>query len=205
MTEAEEFAAVQSALADIGVDGQDLARFVSTPYPGIIEPEAFDAVAAFPVLLEWLPRARHASVRDTLATRVAQGARTVGRKRLAAPAFVAALRREGLAGWALADALSRVLVPEVYDDVLDLAGDRSLGSARQLLVYSLWRVKDPRASAVVEASLEDEDVCLHAVYALKRMRGREDAVTRLRLLASSESGVVATAASRELRKLERAR
>lgn len=206
MNEPDELAAVRAALEAEGVDPCDLDRFVNRPFPGAVEPESFDAEAAFPVLLEWLPRLEQPAGREVVARRLAQGARTVGRKRLAAPALVATLRQEGdsPAGWAIADALSRVLVPEVYDDVLDLAADRQLGTSRQMLVYALWRVKDDRARNVVEGALEDEDVCLHAISSLRRMLGRPGARVRVEALASSRNERVATVARRELRKLRRA-
>ena len=205
MSEAE-FAAVQAALAETGVDGRDLARFANRPYPGVIEPETFDAAAALPVLLEWLPRVQGGAVRETLARRVAQGARRQAEKRAAAPILAALLRQETdeSTAWAIGDALSRTLVPDVYEEFLTLAADRRLGTARQMLVYSLWRVKDPRAGRIVEISLDDEDVCLHAIHSLRRMSTREAAAARLRALAASENDVVAANAARELRKLERA-
>jgi hypothetical protein len=52
----DELAAVEAALAAEGVDPRDLGRLVTRPFPGAIEPESFDAEAAFPVLLAFLPR-----------------------------------------------------------------------------------------------------------------------------------------------------
>jgi hypothetical protein len=172
VTEDDELAAVQRSLEAAGISARDFDRFVNRPAVGVLEPELFDADAAFPVLLAWLPRLEHGRTRDIVARRLAQGALSVARKRQVAPALAAALREEGDsgAGWALGDALSRVLVPEVYDDVLELVADSRLGTSRQMLVAALWRVKDERALRFAEELTEDEDVRLHAESAVRRMR-----------------------------------
>src|SRR2546430_2508555 len=92
MTDAAEWQAVRDALREAGVDPTDLGRFVNRPNPTLrgLEPEAFDATAARPVLLDWLPRVSSPSRRATITTRLRQA----GKSAVTARALIAAYKQE---------------------------------------------------------------------------------------------------------------
>jgi HEAT repeat protein len=201
MTEEEEWQAVREALREAGVDPTDLARFVNRPHPGIpgLEPEQFDARSALPVLLEWLPRVEARAVRDTLASRIRQG----GKNSVSAQALLNAYR--GRPSWELADAIARTMTPAEYDAIVELAADSCTGSDRQMLVDALWRVKSERARSLILELLDDPDVSRHAIYALRRAFGNDEAKRRLEPLRDHPNENVRGAVVDALRRIERTR
>ena len=135
---------------------------------------------AVPVLLGWLerldavPRHERGSVREMLIR-----ALTVPAARgSAAPALIEEFRRaedpsEFGIRWVIANALSVVADGEVFNDLVELALDRSYGRAREMLMLALARTRDPRAVAVLVDMLDDEVVAGHAVMALGQLKERE--------------------------------
>jgi HEAT repeat protein len=135
--------------------------------------------AAIPVLLEWLERAdiemppaerpkfREALVRS-LAVKEARG--------VAAPALLREFGRSDASfdyRWAVGSALEVVADDVVFDDVVELARDRSYGRDRQMVVLALARMKDPRSVEVLTELLEDDTVTGHAVMALGRLKAAQ--------------------------------
>jgi HEAT repeat protein len=175
VNESEEWQAVKDALLRAGVEPTDLGRFVNPAIPGL-EPERFDARRALPVLLEWLPRVRSPAVRETLARRVAQAGKRTDSARVILDAYRAT------PDWAIGDALARTMTPADHDEVVELAADQGAGDERQMLVDALWRVKTDRARSVILRSLTDPDVARHAVSALRRAFGNEEAYRQLERL-----------------------
>jgi hypothetical protein len=165
VTEDEEWKVVRAALREAGIDPTDLARFVNRPHPGLrgFEPEHFDARAARPILLEWLPRVRSRAVAETLARRIAQA----GRSSESARTLIAKYRERP--DWAIGDSIARVMTPAEHDAVVELCADRTAGVERQMLVYALWRVKTDRARQLVGELLEDPTVARHAQHSARRI------------------------------------
>jgi HEAT repeat protein len=201
VNESEEWEAVRSALLSAGVDPTDLGRFVNRPNPALpgFEPEQFDARRALPVLNDWLPRVNSRAVRETLARRIAQA----GKKSDSARVILDAYR--GAPAWALADALARTMTRDEHDEVVELAADTGAGRERQMLVYALWRVKTERARSVLLTSLTDPDVARHAITALRRAVGNEEARAHLELLQDHPNDAVRNAARDGLKRIRRAR
>jgi hypothetical protein len=201
VTEAEEWEAVRDALRAEGVDPTDLARFVNRPHPGLpgFEPERFDARGAYPVLLAWLPRVRSRAVTETLARRIAQA----GKSSTSAQALIAAYRERP--DWAIGDAIARTMTRAEHDAVVALAAESGGGAERQMLVYALWRVKTPRAEALILELLEDRTVCKHAMYSLRRAFGNDEAARRLESMRDHEDEHVRTASREALKRISRSR
>lgn len=201
MNESEEWDAVRSALLKAGVGPTDLGRFVNRPNPTLpgLEPERFDVRRALPVLIEWLPRVSSPAVRETLAQRIAQAGKRSDSARVILDAYRAA------PDWALGDALARTMTPDEHDEVVELAADTGARWQRQMLVYALWRVKTERARSVLFASLTDPDVARHAVTALRRLVGNEEARAHLEQLQDHPNAAVRDAARDGLKRIRRAR
>jgi hypothetical protein len=72
-----------------------------------------------------------------------------------------------------------------------------------MLIYMLWRVKSQRARGVLLASLDDEDVCLHAMSALRRMVGNEEARKHVTRLVDHPAATVSRAARDTLKRIDR--
>ena len=87
----------------------------------------------------------------------------------------------GDVGWAIADAL--VTCAQVADlpTLLDLVAERRYGWSRQMIMDALWRFKrDDRVSTLLLQLIDDPDVALHAMGALRRVLGNDDALPHLR-------------------------
>lgn len=164
-----EWEILRTELAAAGVDPTDAGRFVNdTTY---FRPSVFDERAAMPVLLEVLPRLSRPHVIGAVAAHLARPwARPIAFRPLA-DAFVRCVR-SGNPGCAdLADRAATTADNSVLDEVLELANDASLGSARSPLVYSLWRYRQSeRAMSALEALTQDPDVGDAAQRALRRAR-----------------------------------
>ncbi|WP_173142298.1 HEAT repeat domain-containing protein [Kibdelosporangium persicum] len=164
-------------LADVGVHVGDLWDLVNT-----------DATyrAAVPVLLDWL---RHADDRvpSQESAQIKEGllrALTVREARpAAAPEIIRQFREihDPLVRWAAGNALSVVADDSVFDELASLVRDTRYGTARQMIVQGLGRSKDPRAPGLLIGLLPDDDVVIHALNALARVKapGARAAVTEL--------------------------
>jgi hypothetical protein len=197
-----ELEAVRAALRRAGIDPTDFGRFVGRVVPGVIEAPTFDYVAAAPVLLEWLPRVRTPLAKEVVARslghRAAKGVATGP----LIDAFLATPPEESHVKWAIASAIHDVATPPDFDRIVELAADRRHGRARQMLVFMLWRVKSERAREVVVDSLEDEDVAPHAMSALRRMVGNEQARRQIAPLVDHASPRVARVARDTVKRID---
>jgi HEAT repeat protein len=203
----DEFDRVRSVLEERGVNGSaDFGYFVNRP--DLFRPSEFDERSAMPVLLELLPTLADGSV-------VAATARHLRRPWARPTAFVPlteAFRRWAAgphpdAGWALGDAVASAARPNDSEVLLSLATNPAYGTARQMIVYSLWRFRtDERVVEALPTLAGDPDVSVQALSALRRAIGNEAALPVIReLSASSPHKKVREQAARELRKPERAR
>lgn len=182
---------------------EDLGRFVNnTKY---FEPSAFDERAAMPVLLGLLPTLEEGKVVASVAGHL--------RRPWARPAafepLLAAFRRwapeDALVGWHLGDALANAADETRSGVVVELCRQRQYGTARQMLVESLWRHrKDPTFAPLLTELLDDPDVALHAMSALRRAVGNESALPHLRQAAQSADPKIRRAATQAVKRAEKA-
>lgn len=72
--------------------------------------------------------------------------------------------------WAVGNALEVVWDDAYFDELVDLACDRSYGRAREMVVLGLAKSKRPEAGDVLIDLLDDPDVNGHATDALRKLR-----------------------------------
>lgn len=173
---ADDTTRVRQTLREAGIEGvEDFGRFVNnTKY---FAPSTFDERAAMPVLLMLLPSLTEPKVVEA----VARHLRRPWARPLAFQPLLQAFRtwapREQLAGWAIGDALATSATVRDADVLLDLVTDRNYGKSRQMIVHSLWRFRrDERTVVVLLRLIEDPDISLHAMSALRRSEGNEAAL-----------------------------
>jgi HEAT repeat protein len=155
--------ALEAVLEERGIDPTDLGMFTS------LGPTTFDAEAAAPVLVEWLPRMTDRVDKEVIARSLAG---TKSANVAAAAALVEEFRQAPSEAettkWAYANTLATIAGPENADDLVELVRDRRHGITRQMLCDALKRTKDPRAPDVLIELIEDDDVAGHAILALRR-------------------------------------
>jgi hypothetical protein len=201
----EQRAALKVALTEAGVKGaDDLGRFVSNTE--FFRPSEFDEKAAMPVLLEALPTLSDPS----LVMAVAGHLRRPWARPSAFPALLEAFERwaprDQQAGWALGDALATAATATQLDRLLVICQDTTLGTTRQMVVYSLGRYrKYPEVTPVLVALLDDAEVGLHAMSALRRVLGPAEALPLVEQAAGRHEGTpLGKSAAREANKMRKA-
>lgn len=85
-----------------------------------------------------------------------------------------AQRDEMGTGWHLGDALGTTATVAQAGTLLRISEDRKCGAARQMVVHALGRFKKlPDVPAVLVGLIEDPQVSLHAMQALRRALGAQ--------------------------------
>lgn len=195
---------IRSALTDAGVPGvEDLGRFVNnTEY---FPPSRFDERAAMPVLLRFLP-----TLTDPRAVEVV--ARHLHGPWARPHTFLPLLEafrswgsQDWAAGWVVGDSLASAATLEDSAVLIDLVRDQQYGSGRQMIVYSLWRFRsNPGIAEVLEQLIDDPDVCLQAMSALRRTVGNGAALPHLRRIRDTHADArVRSQASAAVKKAEK--
>ena len=184
-----------------GISTDDFGTFVNRPYPGVLEPARFDAAAATPILLHWLPEIQDARVKEAIVRHL----KTKAARGVATEELIEAFRVAGEdLQWVIGDTLQAVATKEHYPALVELAADRRHGHGRAQLFDILWRVKTDRALKILVHGLEDPDVALVAGSALRRAVGNEAARDKLARLTDHANGVVSRAARENLKRADRA-
>ena len=202
----DDWERVRAALRDHGVAGAaDLGRFVNDGR--YFRPSELDERAAMPVLVALLPTLSDARVVCAVASHL----RRPWARPAAFPALLDAFRRwavldDPAAAWALGDSLANAARSEDLRVLLDVADNRGYGRARQMVVHALWRFRSSAAVApALVLLLDDPDVALHAMSALRRCVGSEAALPYLRAAAQRhQNDPIGHAAIRAIRKAEKA-
>ena len=198
----DEWQMVRDALDQRGVTGaEDLGRFVNTEH---FRPSALDERAAMPIFLDLLPLLSDPKLVGTVASHL----RRPWARPTAYDALLDAFERWGTldttAGWHIGDALASVATKDDVRVLLGLATATKYGIARQMIVGCLWRFKDD-AEPVLVSLINDRDVALHAMSALRRTIGPSDALPHLHRAADQHSGdQIGAVAQRQIRKAEAA-
>ncbi len=144
--------------------------------------------SALPVLLKWLPLVDDNGVKEELVRGLSVPWVGTHATKVLIELLKKAPPRSSL-GWAVGNALSIVDVTGFEDEIIELCRDGSYGPARQMLVSSLARFDDSKAEDAALELLDDEDVKLHAIIALGKMRSKR-ALTRFQALSSDKRAVV---------------
>jgi HEAT repeat protein len=103
------------------------------------------------------------------------------------------------------DAIARTMTRAEHDDVVELAADRAAGRERQMLVDALWRIETEPARHVILESLDDPDVCRHAMSAARRAFGNDEARRLVAPLTEDEDETVRMVARDTVKRIDRAR
>jgi hypothetical protein len=196
-----DIAPVKAALTAAGIDANDISRFVNRALPGVIEPSYFDAEAAAPILIEWLPRTSNEYVKETIVRRL----RTPAAKKLATETLVVEftrVRHEGVK-WVIGDVLAYVADKSQHPALVELAADPRHGRSRQMLIDMLWRLETARADEVLLAAIKDPDVTRHAISALRRRLGNEAVRPHIAALVDHPDGHVRDVARHQLKRIDK--
>ena len=189
--------AARAVLADLAAVGFDVEaigdlRRLSTPYR-----------EAVPVLIQWLPRIRDASVKEDIVRTL-----SVPWAGDAAPLLLAEFERvEDATGtglrWAIGNALDVLANDEIAGQMINLATDRRYGKAREMVVLGLGKLKDGRVTGVLLNLLGDDEVVGHAVMALGKLRART-ARSRIEPLLNHPKSWVRKEAKKALERIDKA-
>jgi HEAT repeat protein len=138
---------------------------------------------AVPILLKWLPKITNSRVKESIVRALSVSCV----KPAAIPALMAEFRNtpksenSGLK-WAIGNALEVLAGDEIFDDIVELVQDKRHGTARQMLVMALGKMKNPKAVDVLIGLLGDDDVVGHALSSLKKLRAKQARTHIVRLL-----------------------
>jgi HEAT repeat protein len=179
------------ALADHGVRIDTLDDLVNKPT---------DA-RAIPILLSFL----NTDIEDRVKEVLVRGLTVREAKGKANQTLIREFRRPDIARsyrWVLGNALGLLLSEEDFSMMSDLLLDKSYGTGRQMIVYKLWKIEDPRAVDVLMALLEDEDVRGHAISALGRI-GTPKARSAIEKYVTHPNGWIRKTAKNALKQIDR--
>ena len=169
----------------------------------LISPAYF--FVAMPILLKWLPRIDDRHVKEdivrTLSVKWAKPA--------AVPVLLDEFRRTGDAppsglGWAIGNALEVLADESIAEDLMEFVQDRRYGAARHMVALALGKIKNPRAVDVLIEALDDEDVVIHALLGLGKLKAVR-AVPSIERCLTAPNPIVRQQARKALAKIEKAR
>jgi hypothetical protein len=157
-----------------------------------------------PVFIELLPRLSDPKLVGAIASHL--------RRPWARPAAFDALRTafehwatsDATTGWHIGDALATAATKDDLPVLVGIVRATSYRTARQMIVHSLWRFKAaPEVESTLVSLLDDPDVALHAMSALRRTVGPTSALPHLRRVAAEHTGdPIGSTALRQIRKAE---
>jgi HEAT repeat protein len=129
--------------------------------------------SAIPILLQWM---RHLSSPDAKEG-IVRALSVPWAKPTAGPVLVEEFKetpREAEAlRWAIGNALEVVVTPSLLDGIADIVSRKENGTARQMAVLSLAKIRHPRSIAVLIDLLNDDQVAGHAIMALRKLKALE--------------------------------
>jgi HEAT repeats len=157
---------------------------------------------AIPILIKWLPKVTNVRVKETIVRDLSvPWAKGLAEAALLAE-FGAASDSENLGlKWAISNALEVLATDKIFDDLVELIRGKRHGTARQMLVMALGKMKNPKAVNILLGLLDDEEVVGHAVIALRKLNAVEARPYLLPLLKHPKVWVRREAA-KALRKID---
>jgi len=183
---------VKSELAKAGISVNDIYDLVNTdkPYP-----------TAVPVLLNLLQEGiGHISIKEGIVRALAVK-EAIGK---ASPVLIAEYNRtpkdKTLLRWAIGNTICTTITEDDVENILPIVLDKTNGTSRQMFVAALGKVKSEKAEDVLVNLLDDEEVTLHALEALGRMKSRK-AREKVTMLTSHSKALIRKEALKTLKKL----
>jgi len=145
--------------------------------------------SALPVLLRWLPLVEDPGVKEDIVRSLSVP--WVGSS--ATAQLIDEFRRSAVSypslAWAIGNALSIVSVKGFEKQIVELCANPKYGMARQMLVLGLGRFRGSDAEEAAVELLNDEDVKLHAIGALGKMKSKRALFELERLLTDRRPAV----------------
>lgn len=164
-------------LADLGYNVQTLAE---------LRHLGKEWKTALPTLLRWLPLMHDEDIKEEIVRSLSVP--WIGKE--ATAQLIEEFRNAPLdssLAWAIGNALSIVNVRGFEKEILALCREPKYRTARQMLVFALNRLHSAEAEQTALDLLADEDVKLHAISALKKMKSKRALVELERLLTDKRS------------------
>ena len=103
--------------------------------------------------------------------------------------------------WAIGNTLEILATDKYADELISLASDKKHGSARQMIVVGLGRLKSPQVVDVLIGLLDDEEVCGHAVMALGKLKAIKSA-PKLKALREHPKRWIKTEVNKALKRMK---
>lgn len=160
--------------------------------------------SALPVLLRWLPIADDPGVKEDLVRclSVPWVGNTATDRLIEEFRKAAGTDPASALAWTIGNALSIVNVKGFERQIIELCRNPRYGLARQMLVLGLGRFRTSEAEETAVELLNDEDVKLHAISALGKLKSKRTLFELERLLADKRS-VVRKEARKAITKITR--
>jgi HEAT repeat protein len=149
---------IVTLLRQSGVDVASVWELVNAP-----------CAKAIPVLVEFVNR----DINTTTKEAIVRALSIPAAKRDAVRPLINEFKRADLSPslrWAIGNALGVLASDEESNSLLDLARNKQYGTARQMLVLGLAKLKTPLAIDVLVELLNDPDVQGHAIIVLGKLR-----------------------------------
>lgn len=180
-----------SAIGDVGIRISNIYDLVNTnqPYP-----------AAIPVLINLLDENYTSSkiVEGIVRALTVKEARGKANRTLLKLYFETPATERGLR-WVIGNAFATIITDEDIGDILKIVNDPLNGESRRMFVYALGKIKSKEVEDALIQLLDDKDVALHAISALRRLRVVR-ALPSVEKLRSSSNPAVKKAANGFLKK-----
>ena len=129
--------------------------------------------SAIPILLQWLRRLSSPDAKEGIVRALS----VPWAKPTAGPVLVEEFKetpREAEAlRWAIGNALEVVVTPSLLDGIADIVSRKGNGTARQMAVLSLGKIRHPRSIALLIDLLNVDQVACHAIMALRKLKALE--------------------------------
>lgn len=154
----EEEMCIVRALREAGVNVSSVWDLVKTPQ-----------AKAIPVLVDFVGRDLQPCVKEA----VIRALSITPAKPIALRPMIQEFRRPNLPDslrWTIGNALEVLTSEEEAQELLKLATNEQYGTARQMLVVGLGKLRCPQAVDTLVGLLDDEDVQGHAIMALGKLR-----------------------------------
>ena len=157
---------------------------------------------AIPILLRWLLRVDDSGMKESLVRCLTvPWAKGIATKAVLSEFHKAANDADSLR-WAIGNAMDVIADPSVGNEILSIVAAQSNGSARQMFVLAVGKLKPENASEVLIPLLEQDEVAGHAAEALGKL-GAVEAKDGLERLVKSGRPWVKKAAETALGRIAR--
>lgn len=128
---------------------------------------------AIPILLEHLPKPYHIKNKEgivrALAVKEAKGIACRG----ILDEYQKSMGEGALYRWAFGNTIETIITKDYLEDVLNIVQNKENRSSREMFVMALGKIKSLQAEEVLMGLLEDEEVVLHAIFALGKLRSQK--------------------------------